>query len=183
MRFKTMRGEDSKEDNLYKRRPGLLKLVSETVPGQWWGKPDGGENLSEDAESQEGVTTHFKTVKGKGSKADNFYKRRLRLLHLVSESTRFKTVRGEGSKWDNFFKRRPGMLQLVSELVPGRWWGKLDGGANLSEDAKSQGGTRFKTVRGEGSKEDNFYKQRPGLLQLVSEPVLGWWWGKPQLGR
>ncbi|MCD7463070.1 hypothetical protein HAX54_049894 [Datura stramonium] len=80
----------------------------------------------------------------------------------------FKTVRGEGSKVDNFYKRRPGILQLVSESVSGLWWGKPDGGANLSEDAESQGGTRFKTVRGEGSKADNFYKRRPALLHSKS---------------
>ncbi|MCD9642559.1 hypothetical protein HAX54_029431 [Datura stramonium] len=91
-------------------------------------------------------------------------------------------MRGEGSKADNFYNRRPRLLQLVSESVPCRWWGKPDGGANLIEDAESQGGTHFKTVRGEGSKADNFYKRRPRLLQLVSEPVSGRWWGKPDGG-
>ncbi|MCD9645943.1 hypothetical protein HAX54_035363, partial [Datura stramonium] len=77
--------------------------------------------------------------------------------------THFKTVRAGGSKADNFYKRWPGLLQLVSEPVPGWWWGKPNGGqtsartlspkggwyqsrcragggANLSEDAESQGG-------------------------------------------
>ncbi|MCE3051211.1 hypothetical protein HAX54_049119, partial [Datura stramonium] len=52
----------------------------------------------------------------------------------------FKTVRGGGSKVENFYKRWPGLLQLVLEMVPGRWWGKPNGGANLSEDAESQWG-------------------------------------------
>ncbi|MCD7459596.1 hypothetical protein HAX54_041408, partial [Datura stramonium] len=50
-RFKIVRGEGSKEDNLYKWWTGLLQLVSESALGQWWGKSDGEANLNEDAES------------------------------------------------------------------------------------------------------------------------------------
>ncbi|MCD9559290.1 hypothetical protein HAX54_017161, partial [Datura stramonium] len=60
-----------------------------------------------------------------------------------------KTVRCEGSKVDNFYKLRPGLLQLVSEPVSGRWWGKPNGGANLSEDAESRGGVSVRLALGE----------------------------------
>ncbi|MCD7470897.1 hypothetical protein HAX54_011099, partial [Datura stramonium] len=63
--------------------------------------------------------------------------------------TRFKTVRGEGSKVEKFYKWWPGLLQLVSELMPGRWWGKADVGANLNEDAESQGGVSVRLALGE----------------------------------
>ncbi|MCE2055036.1 hypothetical protein HAX54_041817, partial [Datura stramonium] len=51
--------------------------------------------------------------------------------------TCFKTVRGKGSKVDNFYKWWPGLLQFVSEPVSGQWWVKPDGGANLSKDVES----------------------------------------------
>ncbi|MCD7464026.1 hypothetical protein HAX54_051932 [Datura stramonium] len=68
-----MRGEGSKADNFYKQWLVLLQLVSESVSGRWWVKPDGGANLSEDAESQREGRTCFKTVRGESSKANNFY--------------------------------------------------------------------------------------------------------------
>ncbi|MCD9638501.1 hypothetical protein HAX54_022507 [Datura stramonium] len=61
---------------------------------------------------------------------------------------RFKTVRGEPQS-GQFLQAVVWAVTVVSDPVPGRWWGKPDGGANLTEDAGSQGGTRFKTVRGE----------------------------------